>query len=69
MKIILIEDEGIALRKMKKLLSEINPNIEIIAELESVQDAKEWFATHTTSAVDLIFSDIQLSDGLSFEIF
>ena len=69
MKIILIEDEGVALRKMKKLLSEINPSIEIIAELESVQDAKEWFATHSSGAVDLIFSDIQLSDGLSFEIF
>ena len=69
MKIILIEDEGIALRKMKKLLSEINTNIEIIAELESVQEAKEWFSTHSDSQIDLIFSDIQLSDGLSFEIF
>ena len=49
MKIILIEDEGVALRKMKKLLSEINTNIEIIAELESVQEAKEWFSTHRDS--------------------
>lgn len=69
MKIILIEDEAIAMRRMKKLLLEIRPKSTIIAELESVQDAKEWLAKNNTETVDLVFSDIQLSDGLSFEIF
>ncbi len=69
MKIILIEDEGVALRKMKKMLLDIDSNFEIVAELESVHDAKDWFAENDSSKIDLIFSDIQLSDGLSFDIF
>ena len=69
MKIILIEDEGVALRKMKKMLLDIDSSFEIVAELESVHDAKDWFAEHDSSNIDLIFSDIQLSDGLSFDIF
>ena len=68
MKVVIIEDESIAIRKLKKLISEINPEIEIIAELESVYDAKKWFQSNSISKIDLLFSDIQLSDGLSFEI-
>lgn len=69
MRVILIEDEGIALRKLKKILQEVNNEIEISAELESVYDANQWFQTHSLDEIDLVFSDIQLSDGLSFEIF
>ena len=69
MKVVIVEDEGIALRKLKKLINEIDAEIEIIAELESVYDAKKWFQSHPVSEIDLLFSDIQLSDGLSFEIF
>jgi two-component system LytT family response regulator len=69
MKIILIEDEGIALRRLRKIIAEINPDIEIVAELESVYAAANWFRQHNQDDIDLIFSDIQLSDGLSFEIF
>jgi len=69
MKIIIIEDESIALRKLKKLIEEINPEIEIVAALESVYDAKKWFQINSLSEIDLLISDIQLSDGLSFEIF
>lgn len=69
MRVIIIEDESIAIRKLKKLLYEIKPEIEFIAELESVYDAKKWFQSNSLSAIDLLFSDIQLSDGLSFEIF
>ena len=69
MKIVLIEDEGVALRKLKKVITEIDHEIVIIAELESVYDAINWFRQHNSSDIDLIFSDIQLSYGLSFEIF
>jgi len=69
MKVILIEDEAIALRKLKKIILDIDPGTVIAAELESVYDAKNWFQQNSSSAIDLIFSDIQLSDGLSFEIF
>jgi two-component system LytT family response regulator len=69
MKVIIIEDESIAIRRLRKLVKEINPEIEIIAELESVYEAKKWFNSNSLLEIDLLFSDIQLSDGLSFEIF
>jgi two-component system LytT family response regulator len=69
MNVILIEDEAIALRKLKKVILEIAPETIFVAELESVYDAKNWFQQNINQQIDLIFSDIQLSDGLSFEIF
>ena len=69
MNLVLIEDEGIALRKLKKIILEIAPETIILAELESVLDAKIWFQQNRNLSIDLILSDIQLSDGLSFEIF
>jgi two-component system LytT family response regulator len=65
----MIEDEGVALRKLKKIILEIAPETIILAELESVFDASNWFKQNSNTPIDLIFSDIQLSDGLSFEIF
>lgn len=67
MKILLIEDEAPAAERLQKLLHRIDPTIEIVAVLESVTQAKAWFTR--SSPVDLILSDIQLADGLSFEIF
>jgi len=69
MNIILIEDEAIAMRMLHKVILAVDSTAIIVAELESVAEAKKWFALNNTSAVDVIFSDIQLSDGLSFEIF
>lgn len=69
MNVILIEDEGIALRKLRKMILEIAPETVVLAELESVLDANNWFMLNRNTSIDLIFSDIQLSDGLSFEIF
>jgi two-component system response regulator LytT len=69
MNVILIEDEGIALRKLRKMILEIAPETVVLAELESVFDANSWFKQNINAPIDLIFSDIQLSDGLSFEIF
>ncbi len=69
MNVVLIEDEGIALRKLKKIILELAPETVFLAELESVTDAAKWFQNNRNLPIDLIFSDIQLSDGLSFEIF
>jgi len=69
MNIVIIEDERIAIRKLKKTIGEIDSEIQIVAELESVYDAKKWFQSHKLTEIDLVFSDIHLSDGLSFEIF
>ncbi len=69
MNIILIEDEAIAMRMLRKVILAIEKDAVIVAELESIADALQWFAANRNTAVDVIFSDIQLSDGLSFEIF
>lgn len=63
---IIIEDERLAVLELEHILREIAPDIEIIARLESVAETIEWLATNKT---DLIFSDIHLGDGSSFDIF
>lgn len=67
MKIIIIEDEFAAANQLKYLLNQINADYEILTILESVEDAIKWFMTNEST--DLIFSDIQLADGISFEIY
>jgi len=65
MKVVIIEDEKPAARRLSRMLNELH--IEPIAMLHSVEEAVNWF--HTNEHPDLLFLDIQLSDGLSFEIF
>jgi two-component system, LytTR family, response regulator LytT len=67
MKVIIIEDEAPAIRRLEKLLKEIIPTIEIIETFDSISSSTSYLSNHPR--VDLIFSDIQLADGLSFEIF
>lgn len=67
MKVLVFEDEAPAARKITKLIKDYDPSIEILAVIESVADGHEWFANN--SYPDLIFSDIQLSDSLSFELY
>jgi len=65
MNVLIIEDEKLAARKLERMLSVENLNI--VDKLTSVTSSIEWFKTNEHP--DLIFLDIQLSDGLSFEIF
>ena len=65
MKIILIEDEKPAARLLKRRVEKLG--YEITEMLHSVEESVAWLKTK--SQPDLIFLDIQLSDGLSFEIF
>lgn len=67
MKVIIIEDERPAAEKLKKAIQKANPAIEIAAQLDSVSTAIDWMQQHP--APDLMFMDIELSDGLSFNIF
>ena len=62
---IIIEDEKPSARRLQRMLSELG--IEVEAMLHSVKESLEWFGQN--EAPDLILLDIQLSDGLSFEIF
>lgn len=67
MKVLIIEDEKPASQKLIRLLGEINPDIEIIDVLKSVEQSTNWFLHNPKP--DLIFMDIQLEDGICFEIF
>lgn len=67
MKIVIIEDEVFAARRLENMIREIDPEIEIEAKLESVSESVAWLKTHAQP--DLIFLDIQLEDDLSFSIF
>lgn len=68
-KIIIIEDEELAISRLKRLLSNLQDSFEVVTEIRNVKDAIHWFSKHPSEKIDLIFSDIQLTDGISFEIF
>ena len=65
MKVIIIEDEKPSARRLQRMLSELELKTDVM--LHSVEESIEWFQNNEHP--DLIFLDIQLSDGLSFEIF
>jgi two-component system, LytTR family, response regulator LytT len=65
--ILLIEDEDPAAKRLRKMILDIEADAEIPDSVVSVASGLAWFAGNPMP--DLIFSDIQLSDGLSFEIF
>lgn len=67
MKVLIIEDEVNAFDYLQLILKKIRPNYKVIHHLESVEDAINWLFQNDPP--DVIFLDIQLSDGLSFEIF
>lgn len=67
MKVLIIEDEVMAVSKLTAMLSALDSSIEIVGTLESVKESLAWLKTNT--APDLAFVDIQLSDDSSFEIF
>lgn len=64
---IIIEDEIIAAEALTALIAEVQPDIEILGVLQSVEESVEWFETH--SCPDLVFMDIHLADGSAFLIF
>ncbi len=67
MKVVIIEDEVLASERLKKMILTYDNNIEILAQLESIEDSIEWFGNNEQP--ELIFLDIHLEDGLSFAIF
>lgn len=66
MKVLIIEDEKLAADKLKQMLNEADPSIEVLASLGSIVESVRWLMQNSA---DLIFLDIQLSDGVSFSIF
>jgi len=67
MNVLIIEDEQLAARRLESMVLAYDPEIKVMAKLESVEDSVEWFKNNTHP--DLIFLDIHLEDDLSFVIF
>lgn len=67
MQVLIIEDEMPAGRRLTRLLQKIDPEIELLERLDSVETSVSYL--RSTVSPDLIFMDIQLADGISFDIF
>ena len=67
MKALIIEDESLIAKALQHKIATVADDIDIIEVLPSIRTAKRWFMQNAEP--DLIFMDIQLSDGVSFELF
>ncbi len=67
MKVLIIEDELPAARQLTKLLTQADAHITVIEVIDSVEASIKWLNTFPTP--DAVFMDIQIADGLSFDIF
>lgn len=67
MKALIIEDENLIAAEMKATIGAVAPDVEVLAILPSVKSAAQWFSEQPMP--DLLFMDIKISDGLSFELF
>ncbi|MBK6858718.1 MAG: response regulator, partial [Saprospiraceae bacterium] len=61
--------EKLASARLIRMLNELNPQIEVVANLSSLEEAQQFFAQNKHSQADILFFDIQLGDGTSFELF
>lgn len=67
MNVLIVEDEELAVRKLRKLVAEVDPTLAVQGVTGSIEDSVSWLQENP--APDLIFMDIELADGQSFEIF
>lgn len=67
MNVLIIEDEPAAVARLRKLLVAIDPAVQVVADLPTIQGAVNWFRENPVP--DLALFDVRLADGDSFEIF
>ena len=67
MKILIVEDEELAVKKLQKTLTAVDAHANVVGIADSIKSAVDWLQENP--APDLILMDIELSDGQSFEIF
>lgn len=68
LQIVIIEDEAASARELARILQSISPHLSVVATLHSVTESISWFEDRL-DYYDLIFMDIRLADGISFDIF
>lgn len=66
MEVIIVEDEKMASGHLEEMLNDVDPDIHVKAIVETIADAVQWFKSNRA---DLVFMDIHLADGSSFNIF
>lgn len=72
MNALIVEDEDLSVRRLKKMIGEVAPSLNITGVTDSIEQTVEWIQENRAAGQadpDLIFLDIELSDGQSFEIF
>jgi two-component system response regulator LytT len=72
MNALIVEDEELAVRKLRKLLQDVAPTLDVAGVTHSIEDTVDWLENQRAAGgtdPDLIFLDIELADGQSFEIF
>lgn len=67
MKILIVEDEDLAVKKLQKTLAAVDQSAMVVGVAESIRSTVDWLKSNPTP--DLILMDIELADGQSFEIF
>src|SRR5215216_4352896 len=67
MKILIVEDEDLAVKKLKKTLQSVDESATVVGEADSIKTTVSWLQSNPSP--DLILMDIELADGQSFEIF
>lgn len=67
MKILIVEDEELAVKKLRKTLQSVDESAEVVGETDSIRSTVSWLQSNPSP--DLILMDIELADGQSFEIF
>ena len=67
MNVVILEDENRAANHLQRLIASVAPEIKVISVFETVRESVEYLKSGPS--ISLVFSDVQLADGLSFEIF
>lgn len=67
MRILIVEDEPIAAERLQQLVLELEPTAQVLARIDSIKNTVSWLKSNPSP--DLILLDIQLADGVSFQIF
>ena len=68
MNVVVIEDERLTAKRLVSLVKKYDASINVLAEIPSVAEAISWFDSHPVASIDLVFMDIHLEDGDSFQI-